>query len=81
MANLFYCKKCKRVIHSETQCDFCGHSEVSKLMQGTSVNIIGTKEKGKVFKICDETVKVIIIDVAKNKLLKEYKASQLKKIV
>jgi len=81
MANLFYCKKCKRVIASEIQCDYCGHSEVSKLMQGTSVNIIGTKEKGKVFKISDENVKVIIMDLAKNKLVKEYKAGQLKKIV
>ncbi|MBU3142396.1 hypothetical protein [Clostridium sp. CF012] len=81
MADLFYCKKCKRVIANETQCDYCGHSEVNRLMQGTSVNIMGTKEKGKVFKISDETVKVIVIDLAKNKLVKEYKAEQLKKIV
>jgi RNA polymerase subunit RPABC4/transcription elongation factor Spt4 len=81
MANLFYCKKCKRVIVSETLCDYCGDKEISRLLQGTSVNIIGTKEKGKVFKIGDEVVKVIIIDVAKNKIIKEYKAQQLKKIV
>lgn len=81
MANLFYCTKCKRVIANEIQCDYCGHNEVSRLMQGTSVNIIGTKEKGKVFKISDEIVKVIVIDLAKNKLVKEYKAEQLKKIV
>jgi len=81
MVNLFYCKKCKRVIKSGTQCDYCGNSEVNKLMQGTSVNIIGTKEKGKIYKIDNEIVKVIIIDVAKNKIVKEYKAQQLKKIV
>ena len=55
--------------------------EVNRLMQGTSVNIIGTKEKGKVFKISDEIVKVIIIDLAKNKIIREYKAQQLKKII
>jgi hypothetical protein len=66
---------------AETQCDYCGHSEVNRLMQGTSVNIIGTKEKGKVFKISDEIVKVIIIDLAKNKIVREYKAPQLKKIL
>jgi len=81
MADLFYCKNCKRVIASETQCVYCGHSEVNKLMQGTSVNIIGTKQKGKVFKISDEIVKVIIFDLAKNKIIKEYEAQQLKKIV
>jgi len=81
MTNLFYCTKCKRVIESETQCDYCGHREINRLLQGTSVNIIGTKEKGKIFKISDETVKVIIIDAAKNKVIKEYKAQQLKKII
>jgi len=50
-------------------------------LQGTSVNVIGTKEKGKVFKISDEMVKIIVIDLAKNKVLREYKAEQLKKIV
>jgi len=50
-------------------------------LQGTSVNVIGTKEKGKVFKISDEMVKIIVVDLAKNKVLREYKAEQLKKIV
>lgn len=81
MANLFYCKNCKRVLKSEIQCDYCGNSGMNRLMQGTSVNIIGTKEKGKVFKIGDEIVKVILIDVAKNKIIKEYRAPQLKKII
>ena len=81
MGNLFYCKKCKRVITSGTQCDYCGDAEINRLLQGTSVNIIGTKEKGKVFKINDEMVKVIIVDAAKNKVIREYQAKQLKKIV
>ena len=81
MENLFYCKKCKRVITSGTQCDYCGDTEINRLLQGTSVNIIGTKEKGKIFKIKDEMVKVIIIDAAKNKVIREYQAKQLKKIV
>lgn len=81
MAHLFYCKKCKKVIVSEALCEYCGSSEVNRLLQGTSVNIIGTKEKGKILKVCDELVKVIVIDVAKNKLVREYKPSQLKKII
>ncbi len=81
MANLFYCKNCKRVIASETQCDYCGNTGMNRLMQGTSVNIIGTKEKGKIFKTGDEIVKVIIIDAAKNKVIREYKAQQLRKII
>lgn len=81
MANLFYCNKCKRIMESETQCNYCGGMKINKLLQGTSVNVIGTKEKGKVFKINDEVVKLIVVDLAKNKLIKEYKAEQLKKII
>ena len=81
MANLFYCVKCKRVIVNETQCDYCGDTQINRLLQGTSVNVIGTKEKGKVFKISDQMVKIIVVDLAKNKVLREYKAEQLKKIV
>jgi RNA polymerase subunit RPABC4/transcription elongation factor Spt4 len=81
MANLFYCKKCKRVVMSGTQCDYCGNMEVNRLLQGTSVNIIGTKEKGKVFKISEDLVKVIVIDAGKNKIIREYKSQQLKKIL
>jgi len=81
VANLFYCVKCKRVIVNETQCDYCGDTQINRLLQGTSVNVIGTKEKGKVFKISDEMVKIIVVDLAKNKVLREYKAEQLKKIV
>lgn len=81
MADLFYCVNCKRVITNDTQCDYCGDKQINKLLQGTSVNVIGTKEKGKVFKISGEAVKIIVIDLAKNKVLREYKAEQLKKIV
>ena len=81
MADLFYCVKCKRVIANDTKCNYCGDTQINKLLQGTSVNVIGTKEKGKVFKISDEMVKIIIVDLAKNKVLREYKAEQLKKIV
>ena len=81
MANLFYCNKCKRVMANETQCDYCGSMEINRLLQGTSVNVIGTKEKGRVFKIEDEVVKLIVVDLAKHKVIKEYQAEQLKKII
>ena len=81
MGNLFYCNKCKRVIASETQCGYCGDMKTNKLLQGTSVNVIGTKEKGRVFKINDEVVKLIVVDLAKNKIIKEYRAEELKKII
>ena len=81
MASLFYCVKCKRVVENETQCVYCGNNEVNKLLQGTAVNVIGTKQKGQVFKITNKIVKIIITDLAKNKVIREYKAEELKKII
>lgn len=81
MSKLFYCEKCKRVIENFNQCDYCKTSDIKELKVGTSVNILGTKQKGKVFKIDNDKVKLIVIDEAKNRLIKEYEAVQLKKVL
>ena len=81
MSKLFYCTSCKRVIENFNQCNYCKTSDIKELILGTSVNILGTKQKGKVFKIDDEKVKLIVIDQAKNRLIKEYKANELRKVL
>ena len=81
MSKLFYCKNCKRVIENFSQCDYCKTNDIKELMLGTSVNVLGTKQKGKVFKIDANMVKLIVIDESKNRLIKEYKAEQLKKVL
>lgn len=81
MKSLFYCEDCKRVISNPGKCDYCNSNDVKVLMLKTSVNIIGTKTKGKVFKIKEGKVDVIITDEAKNKIVKEYDIDHLRKVL
>lgn len=81
MERLYYCSECKRVITNEGKCAYCDSSDVKELMLKTPVNVIGTKTKGKVLKIKEGKVDLIIRDEANNKLLKEYNAEQLRKVL
>lgn len=78
---LFYCLSCKRVINNEQSCEYCKSEEINELLVGVPVNVIGDKLKGKVFKIKDGVVSIILKDASKNKLIKEYEASKLKKVL
>jgi RNA polymerase subunit RPABC4/transcription elongation factor Spt4 len=81
MRKVYYCVQCKRLITNEDKCNYCDGDYIKEVFQGCPVNIIGTKQKGKVLKIEDEKIKLIVIDEAKNKLVKEYKVEELKKIL
>ena len=81
MSKLFYCKSCKRVISNEQCCEYCKSEEIKELVEGAPINVIGGKLKGKVLKITDQMVRVILLDASNNKLVKEYEASKLKKVI
>ncbi|WP_411683030.1 hypothetical protein [Clostridium thailandense] len=81
MERLYYCSECKRVITNEDECTYCNSNDVKELMLKTPVNVIGTKTKGKVLKIKDGKVNLIIRDEANSKLVKEYDVTQLKKVL
>jgi preprotein translocase subunit YajC len=81
MSKLFYCTSCKRVINNEQCCEYCKCEEINELAVGAPVNVIGNKLKGKVLKIKDGIVRIIIRDASKNKLVKEYEASKLTKVL
>lgn len=81
MSKLYYCVDCKRLVKSSEKCDYCNSSFLKAITNGAPVNVIGTKQKGKVLKVEDSTVKLIVIDEAKNKLIKEYEVEQLRKVL
>lgn len=81
MAKLYYCAKCRRVEKSSTKCDFCDSDNVKFLKIGAPVNVIGTKQKGKIFKIKENEVKLIIINANKERVIKEYKPEELQKVL
>ena len=78
---MFYCGKCLRIISAEDLCKYCNSHEIYDLRVGTPVNVLGTKEKGKIFKMSGNKVKVIIKTESKEKIIREYDAERLRKII
>ncbi|WP_138202816.1 hypothetical protein [Haloimpatiens lingqiaonensis] len=81
MSKLYYCNDCKRVFKNADKCDFCNSFYVKELKVGKSVNVIGTKQKGKVLKIKGDDVTLILIDEMNNKYTKDYKVEELRKVL
>lgn len=81
MNKLYYCNECKRVVNSYENCNYCNGNLVYELANGAPVNVIGTKLKGKVLKINANMVKLLIKDEGNNRLIKEYEAEKLRKVL
>ena len=81
MSKLYYCMECKRVIKNAEVCDYCKAETINELVVGAPVNVIGEKLKGKVLKIDNDVVRLLIRDQSNNKLIKEFAASKLNKIL
>jgi hypothetical protein len=81
MNKLYYCGECKRVVTSSESCSYCSSSLINELSVGASVNIIGTKIKGKVLKVSGNTARLLIRDEGNNKLIKEYGGDKLRKVI
>ncbi|SCJ99215.1 Uncharacterised protein [uncultured Clostridium sp.] len=81
MKSLNYCLECKRVFESNERCEFCSSDKIKTLKKGTSVNVIGSKIKGSVFNYKDDLVSLVIVTENKERIIKEYKVNNLKKIL
>ena len=81
MAILNYCVDCQRVFKSNDKCEYCNSTKIKELRKGTSVNVIGTKNKGQILKIKDNEVSLILITEAKERVVKEFNVDALKKIL
>lgn len=81
MNKLYYCNECKRVIEGSESCSYCSSQLIEELSLGAPVNIIGTKLKGKVLKIKDNTARILIRDEGNNKFVREYDGEKLRKIL
>lgn len=81
MNNLYYCLDCRRIEKDSAKCKFCESEKIKPLKLGAPVNIIGTKLKGRIFKIKVDKVNVIVKSEADEKLIKEYKPEELQKVL
>jgi hypothetical protein len=73
--------KCKRVLDDDKKCSFCNNESVKELNIGAPVNIIGSKLKGKILKIDESKVRLLIKDESNNRYIKEYEHNKLRKVV
>ncbi len=81
MQVLNYCLECQRVFSSENKCEFCGCESLKPVQKRMSVNVLGTKIKGKVLYCKDDLVSIIISDESNEKMVRKYKVHELKKIL
>lgn len=77
----FYCSGCRKIGKNPTKCESCGSDNIKLLKHGAPMNVIGTKTKGKIFKIKEDEIKLLITTEAQEKVIKEYKPEQLQKIL
>lgn len=81
MTNVYYCQDCQRIFKSNDKCDYCNSTRIKQLKKGTSVNVIGTKEKGQVLKIASDGVTLIITNEINEKYMKKLKLEEIRKIL
>ena len=77
----FYCSGCRKIGNNPTKCESCGSDNINLLKCGAPRNVIGTKTKGKIFKMKEDEIKLLIKTEAQEKVIKEYKPEQLQKIL
>lgn len=81
MEKLMYCVDCHRVFSYADSCEYCNSRNVKELKRGTSINILGTKLKGKVYNYKNNLVSVIILTEDHQRVIKVYEAKKIKKIL
>lgn len=81
MDKLFFCLDCKRIIECEEKCNYCNGENIEELEVGSPVSIIESKVKGKVLKIKNDTVRVLVAPTTKDKYIKDYSADKLRKVL
>ncbi len=76
----YFCKECKKVFTGARSCDCQTGENMKEIKLGTPVNVIGTKLKGKVYRIKEDRLELLITS-SKNKYLKEFTTEEVRKIL
>lgn len=81
MQKLNYCLDCQRIFTVNDRCEYCNSSNVKELKRGKSVNVIGSKSKGSYLRYKEGKVSIIIYTEDKQKLIKAYDISNIRKVL
>lgn len=77
----YYCLQCKRIFLETDKCKYCNCAVIKPVKINSPVNIIGSKLKGKVVKIKNVNLTVMICNEANERSLKDFKINELRKII
>lgn len=80
MNKIYFCKVCRAVFTEGKGCNCEGNNSVQEVKKGTPMNIIGTKTKGKVIKIKEDAVDLLIYS-HNNKTIRTCKVDEIRKII
>ena len=81
MSTLCYCLQCRRVFNEGEGCPYCKSTEIKELSKDSPVNVLGSKQKGKVLKMEDGKARLLIRDENNERYIKEFEADKLRKIL
>ncbi len=81
MNKLYYCLDCKRVFPLSHECHYCNSIRTKELRRNAPINVLGSKIKGRVFKINQEDIQILYIDEHKNQLIQKFSFEKIKKIL
>lgn len=81
MQNLDYCLECRRLFLENEKCEFCGSENIKPIKKSTSVNVIGSKVKGKILNCKEGIVNVVVVTEAKERVVKDYQVKELRKVL
>lgn len=80
MNKIYFCNHCRKIFIGDKDCACEGENCIHEVKKGTPVNIIGTKTKGKVIRIKEGAVELLIKNRG-NKILRVCKVDEIRKIV
>lgn len=80
MNKVYFCNECKKVFTQGNGCNCQKEGCIKEIKLGTPVNIIGTKLKGKIYKIKGDVLDVVITS-NKNRYIKQYKVEEVRKVL
>lgn len=80
MEKIYFCEACRKIFDEYNQCQCNGEKSIKPMKVGTPVNIIGTKLKGKVYRMRDRELDILITS-SKNKGIQTYGIDQVRKIL
>ena len=81
MKKLVYCLNCRKISVLQEKCPGCNSKAFKELNKNAPVNVIGSKIKGRIYKVNEETVDVLIVGQQNQKTIKAFEYSKLKKIL